>query len=90
MNWIAEGVREWVRNVGQDRPDQQWILSDYDSWEKNPFYRGPNQPHPEDNDGDIFELIYETEKNSFIDSIESQYLDKMADSEEFNNDDVPF
>ena len=52
MIFMQEAVREWVRNVGYDRPDQPWILSDYDSWEKNPFYRGPPVPHPEEWDGE--------------------------------------
>ena len=48
MSFMQEAVREWVWNVGQDRADQQWILSDYDTWERNPHYTGPDQGHPED------------------------------------------
>jgi hypothetical protein len=29
--------------------DKQWILSSWDSWERNPYYVGPEQPHPESN-----------------------------------------
>ena len=39
---------EYIRNVGQDRPQQAWILSDRDVWYENPFYCGPKVPHPED------------------------------------------
>jgi hypothetical protein len=46
---MQDAIREYIWNVGRDRPDQQWILSDYDTWHKNPFYIGPAQPHPEDN-----------------------------------------
>lgn len=42
-----------VANMGQDRPDQQWILTDFDTWEKNPCYMGPDQPHPEDDRPDL-------------------------------------
>ena len=48
MSFMQEAVREWAWVVGQDREDQQWILSDYDTWERNPHYRGPDQGHPED------------------------------------------
>jgi hypothetical protein len=50
---IAAAVREWVRAYGEDHPDQEWLLSDYDSWHENPFYRGVKGPHPED-DGSYY------------------------------------
>lgn len=43
-----EACREYARSVGAERPDAAWILTDWDSWEPNPFYRGPAVPHPED------------------------------------------
>lgn len=49
---LAEADREYARNVGQQRPEQAWILSDRDVWYANPFYSGPPQPHPEDDYGD--------------------------------------
>ena len=48
MSFMQEAIREWARNVGHERQDQAWLLSDYDTWERNPFYRGPPQPHPEE------------------------------------------
>ena len=45
---VSEAVREWAYNVGRDNPDRQWLLSDYDTLELNPFYNGPDQGHPED------------------------------------------
>lgn len=45
---ISDAVQEYAENVGRDNANHQWILSPYDSWEINPFYRGPAQPHPED------------------------------------------
>jgi hypothetical protein len=44
----AEAYREMVCNIGMDNADSQWILTPYDTWEKNPAYVGPPQPHPED------------------------------------------
>lgn len=45
----AEAYREMVVNMGQDRPQECWILTPYDTWERNPAYVGPDEPHPEDN-----------------------------------------
>lgn len=50
--------REYAGNVGHNRPLCQWILSDYDTWEPNPFYIGPDQGHPEG--GDPLCSVYET------------------------------
>ncbi len=45
---ISEAVYEFTENVGRDNPDQAWILSNYDTWHSNPFYRGEPVPHPEE------------------------------------------
>lgn len=45
---IAEADAEWARNVGAERPEQAWILSDRDVWYRNPAYAGPAVRHPED------------------------------------------
>ena len=44
----AEAYREMVCNIGMDNADSQWILTPFDTWERNPAYVGPEQPHPED------------------------------------------
>ena len=43
----SEAVTEFAFNAGRDRPDIQWLLTDYDTWIRNPFYRGPEQIHPD-------------------------------------------
>lgn len=48
MSFMQDAVREWAWNAGHDNPDVPWLLSDYDTWERNPFYRGPAAPHPDD------------------------------------------
>ena len=48
----AEADAEFARNVGADNPSRAWILSDRDVWYRNPAYRGPAVPHPEDDQGD--------------------------------------
>lgn len=45
---MSDAVREYARNAGSERPDQAWVLSPYDTWERNPCYSGPPQPHPEE------------------------------------------
>lgn len=45
---IGQAVAEYALNVGYEDQDREWILSPYDSWERNPFYQGPPGPHPED------------------------------------------
>lgn len=53
---INEAIQEQRQIFGMENPDKAWILSDWDTWETNPFYCGPPQPHPEyDTDGDIQE-----------------------------------
>jgi hypothetical protein len=42
-----EMIREQVRYDGQFCPDTAWILSDFDTWERNPHYKGPEVPQPE-------------------------------------------
>jgi hypothetical protein len=44
----TDACREYARNVGAERPERAWILTDYDTWERNPFYSGPPARHPED------------------------------------------
>ena len=43
-----DAMREHARNVGRERPDVEWILTPYDVWKKNPFYKGVPGPHPDD------------------------------------------
>lgn len=50
MTTISEAVREWAWIVGQDCPQDAWLLTSYDSWERNPHYRGIAVDHPEEYD----------------------------------------
>ena len=56
----SDAVREYTLNVGREHPEREWILSDYDSWARNPFYRGPKGRHPEDDRDEEWEA-YEAE-----------------------------
>lgn len=33
---------------GSENSNKAWILSNYDTWERNPYYVGEPVPHPED------------------------------------------
>ncbi len=44
---ISDTCREYAANSGQYRPKEPWILTPYDTWERNPCYAGPEVPHPE-------------------------------------------
>ena len=48
MSFMQEAVREWAWIVGQNHLDTQWLLTNYDTWECNPHYCGPEQRHPEE------------------------------------------
>ena len=41
-------VLDRVKAEGGVNPNRPWILSQYDTWERNPYYQGPPVPHPED------------------------------------------
>lgn len=43
----GEAYNEMVRNVCADNPERCWVLTPYDTWERNPNYTGPEEPHPE-------------------------------------------
>lgn len=44
----SEACSEFARNFGAEWPDRAWLLTDFDTWERNPHYQGPPVPHPED------------------------------------------
>jgi hypothetical protein len=44
----STAISQYSSAHGADSQDCAWILSPFDSWERNPFYSGPAQPHPED------------------------------------------
>lgn len=45
---MQEAHAEMTMLFGMEKPEKAWILTGFDVWEKNPFYSGPPQPHPED------------------------------------------
>ena len=45
-------MREFAWNAGADRPNEEWLLTDRDTWERNPHFQGSPSPHPLDNPED--------------------------------------
>jgi hypothetical protein len=46
----SDARREYARNAGHDNPESPWILTPWDTWERNPAYQGPPVPHPDTQD----------------------------------------
>lgn len=44
---VMESVCQWARVAGERKPDRAWLCHDRDVWVANPWYRGPQVPHPE-------------------------------------------
>jgi len=44
----GEAFKEYARNAGEEKPDTEWILTPWDTWERNPWYRGKPGRHPEE------------------------------------------
>ena len=40
--------REYAHNVGRENEAAAWVLTDYDTWVRNPHYTGTDLTHPED------------------------------------------
>jgi hypothetical protein len=47
----SEADRQYAAGLGEDRPEQAWVLSDRDVWHRNPSYRAPEYVLREVHDG---------------------------------------
>lgn len=83
QNDIAAADAYYARELGRERVECAWILSDRDVWYQNPFYRGPAVPHP-----------YEDEMDCYYDDVEITEADLIRSVPyhwpEAINDDIPF
>jgi hypothetical protein len=44
-----EAHKEMIQEWGRHDPEAEWVLTDYDVWEKNPYFTGVSSGrHPED------------------------------------------
>ena len=44
----GEAFAEYARNAGEGHPEQEWILTPWDTWQRNPWFTGKPGRHPED------------------------------------------
>lgn len=49
-NYLYQAVQQYAYVYGEERAEDEWILSPFDTWERNPHYRGEPGRHPEDYD----------------------------------------
>ncbi len=72
-----EAHAEMIQIFGMENPEKEYILTDYDVWEKNPFYHGPAGRHPEDDYYDESEFV------PLIEQVSAPVLSE-------DDDDIPF
>ena len=44
---VDDMIREQARYDGQFCPQREWLVSDFDSYVRNPHYKGPRTEEPE-------------------------------------------
>jgi hypothetical protein len=94
----TDACREWAWNVGEDAryADSQWILTDYDTWERNPHYHGPAQEHPYDAEArEDYERSLEDSQMGFEEfeyrqSREIVNVESNVVAPDYLDDDIPF
>lgn len=57
--YMSLALRQYAAAHGEAHPDQEWISTPYDTWEKNPFFRGTPGRHPEDDYDDLPDVMPE-------------------------------
>lgn len=81
-----DACREYAANVGEMRAEQEWILTDYDTWEPNPWYQGRKGPHPEDH---YYWQLTEAEQAEYLADLNAPPPVRLPPLPE-TDDDVPF
>lgn len=77
----SEAYCEMVQNIGADNADKCWILTPFDTWERNPAYTGPDVPHPEDDflpEDFLPEGAPEDASGDFVDHVPDPFYDAAA------------
>ena len=46
--YMSEALNQYAGAYGEEREEQEWILSPFDTWHKNPYYTGTPGRHPEE------------------------------------------
>ena len=87
---MVGACREYARNVGHDCPDVEWISTNFDTWERNPFFTGVPGRHPEAEDYDLSDVddhVMSDEENDM-----EEFLEKLfpLEVDEGNSDPYNF
>ena len=45
--WRRGMLNQYAEAYGEERLNVEYILSPYDTWLRNPYYRGRQGPHPD-------------------------------------------
>jgi len=46
----SAALSQYASAHGADDAEAAWVLTPFDTWERNPYYTGAPVPHPEDDD----------------------------------------
>ncbi len=46
-SWKVDALKQYAEVYGEQDTESEWILTPFDTWERNPFYKGEPTPHPE-------------------------------------------
>ena len=46
--YMSEALNQYAGVYGEERQDEEWISSPYDTWHRNPYYTGVPGRHPEE------------------------------------------
>lgn len=46
--WLSIAVSDYAHVYGAEHPEREWILTPFDTWERNPYYTGKPGSHPDD------------------------------------------
>ncbi len=84
---IREGIAEQVQIFGAEMPERQWILSGWDTWERNPYYKGEEQQHPEDDTPHEEWLLHQEHLKSLK---AKTWAGAIAQHHKQSDDDCPF
>lgn len=78
---LAELDAEEARIYGEANPDRAWILTGADVWHANPYYKGPEVPHPE---------AYDI--NDEYDDVYGDNMEEVGEDQVFNiyGDEIPY
>ena len=77
--YMTAALHQYGAAYGETMPERAWILTPFDTWEKNPYYVGPPVRHPEDDCYDEEEDVPAFTKRRLEAAFENQLVDPEFD-----------